>query len=356
MITARLSPRPARSIASASPSISAVEHGVPASRTAGPAPHSARSPSGPSASTTIASARTSTSPCARTQTLPTYPPGTAGCLTRERVADRADARDTPVAVAQSFEGLERNATRLVTPTIRNVAPDQGGRLGPGRLPPVFRALVPGGDRLDDGADVAAAVEQGLGVADRRPPVPLPERVPALLPVRQELVDGGVHRLQAGVFGDHPGERENPAGTEQVPPPGHRGSGVGQQVHHERRQHRVKARWAERWLRGVNVQENHVGQALGQGGLPGAGEHGPGEIDAGDPAARGDRAGRGDRDGPGAAAGVEDAHAGGEPGEGKQAGGDRLVPGGAAGVPPRGQCGVRAGHAGAQVAAGHVTAR
>ena len=36
MITARLSPRPARSIASASPSISAVEHGVPASRTAGP--------------------------------------------------------------------------------------------------------------------------------------------------------------------------------------------------------------------------------------------------------------------------------------------------------------------------------
>ena len=73
MITARLSPRPARSIGSTSPTISAGEHGVPASRTAAPVPHSARSPSGPSASTTMASARTSMSPCACTQTLPTYP-------------------------------------------------------------------------------------------------------------------------------------------------------------------------------------------------------------------------------------------------------------------------------------------
>ena len=78
MITARLSRGLARSITSASPSISAVEHGVPVSRTAAPAPHSARSPSGPSASATIASARTSTSPCARTQTLPTYPPAPLG--------------------------------------------------------------------------------------------------------------------------------------------------------------------------------------------------------------------------------------------------------------------------------------
>ena len=167
MITARLSPRPARSIASASPSISAVEHGVPGQ------PHRRPGPAlGPQPFRPQRERHDRVGPHEHVALRPHpdaahLPARTAGCLTRERVADRADARDTPVAVAQSFEGLERDATRLVTPAIRNVAPDQGGRLGPGRLPPVLRALVPGGDRLDDSAHDRVSPDQNVASATRR---------------------------------------------------------------------------------------------------------------------------------------------------------------------------------------------
>jgi hypothetical protein len=62
-------------------------------------------------------------------------------------------------------------------------------------------VVPGGDLLGDGADIAAAAEQGLDLAGRRPPVSMPERVPVRLLFEVATLVGFLRRPAPTSSGD-----------------------------------------------------------------------------------------------------------------------------------------------------------